>query len=196
MVGVVQRMRKLKATWSIRNGIGAALLSEESAPSPVTRIHLTYAKKMYQGHAGARRFWRECLPRLKFYNPSIPITVEKMDKQELPAWLTIYLDKHSQTTEGSAVVTELKDTFAPKPTTFEKTASIDCRYLDAKSIWSQVKRLTGAKDVPMSNEDRIEDVERRVFNAANERMKAHNLRLRQRQAQFKALAQRAREGIN
>lgn len=42
---------------------------------------------------GARKFWREYLPRLKYHNPSIPMIVNRHDQNQLPPTMTIYLRK-------------------------------------------------------------------------------------------------------
>ncbi|KAI5295332.1 hypothetical protein KEM56_005659, partial [Ascosphaera pollenicola] len=94
----------------------------------------------------------------------------------------------------SAAETQLKDTLAPKPSDSEKTASLDIRNLDTKSIWSQVKRLTKAREVAKSNEDQAEEAERRVFDAANEKRKAKFRRERQALKDYQAMARRALEG--
>lgn len=121
------------------------------------------------------------------------MTVKQTEQQDAPAWLTIYFDK-SATVDDAAVTQQLKDTLAPKPTDAEKTASIDVRHLDTKSIWSQVKRLTKAKEVPKTNEDQAEEAERRVFETVNEKRKAKFMRERQALKDYQAMARKALEG--
>ncbi|KAI5287499.1 hypothetical protein KEM52_001564 [Ascosphaera acerosa] len=91
------------------------------------------------------------------------------------------------------VETELKDAHAPRPAENERTASIDVRNQDPQSIWSQVKRLTGAKEVPMTAEDKVEDAERRVREQFNEKQRLESRREREQRAQFRAFAQQAQE---
>ncbi|KKZ67132.1 hypothetical protein EMCG_07191 [[Emmonsia] crescens] len=106
MVSVVKRMRALKALLNTRVGLGAALLPPAtSTPGlpPVTRIHLTYARKIYEGHGGARKFWRICLPRLKYHNPTLAVTVKQTGEQEGPAILSIYFkNKAAEAAEAAA----------------------------------------------------------------------------------------------
>ncbi|KYK55742.1 putative ribosomal protein MRP49 [Drechmeria coniospora] len=46
---------------------------------------------MNGGHMGAKKFWRECLPRLKYHNPSIPMIVNRHGQNQTPPAMTIYL---------------------------------------------------------------------------------------------------------
>ncbi|KAL6871128.1 mitochondrial ribosomal protein L51 [Trichoderma novae-zelandiae] len=72
----------------IKCGPGAAVL-----PADVTRIHMDFALHLKGGHMGARKFWKEYLPRLKYHNPSIPMIVNRHDQNQQPPTMTIYLRK-------------------------------------------------------------------------------------------------------
>ncbi|KAL3960104.1 hypothetical protein ACCO45_005221 [Purpureocillium lilacinum] len=41
---------------------------------------LNLLRKINGGHMGARKFWREYLPRLKYHNPAIPMIVNRHDQ--------------------------------------------------------------------------------------------------------------------
>jgi len=69
----------------IRLGPGAAILQ-----TPPARLHLTFARKINDGHMGPRKFWHTYLPRLKYHNPAVPMTVERTDDQEGPATLSVH----------------------------------------------------------------------------------------------------------
>ncbi|PTB79240.1 hypothetical protein M440DRAFT_1389275 [Trichoderma longibrachiatum ATCC 18648] len=71
---------------SIKCGPGAAVL-----PADVTRIHMDFAIHLKGGHMGARKFWKEYLPRLKYHNPAIPMIVNRHDQNQNPPTMTIYL---------------------------------------------------------------------------------------------------------
>ncbi|KAF3914239.1 hypothetical protein AA313_de0204447 [Arthrobotrys entomopaga] len=85
------RYRWLRAKlYSIRNGTGAAIL-----PPNVSKLSLIFnykdsAKENITGHMGARKFFRECLPRLQYHNPDIAMSVIRRKVPELPATLTIH----------------------------------------------------------------------------------------------------------
>lgn len=160
MVNVFKRMRKLKSKLlNVRVGTGAAIL-----PSPIsatkefpaiTRLHLTYAQKIYGGHQGARHFWRNCLPRLKYHNPGLQMTVKQTQDQEGPAALTIYFAERASNA-ASLAAAKIEDKHAPAPESTEKTAVVDLKNLDYKEIWNKVKTMTGAQDVPATPEEETE----------------------------------------
>lgn len=69
----------------MRIGPGAARLSPE-----IKAIHLEFAAKFNNGHFGARKVWRNYLPRLKYHNPAVAMTVSRHNDQEGPSELTVY----------------------------------------------------------------------------------------------------------
>ncbi|OJD12031.1 hypothetical protein AJ78_07319 [Emergomyces pasteurianus Ep9510] len=176
MVSVVRRMRALKALLNMRVGLGAAVLPPAtSAPGlpPVTRIHLTYARKIYEGHGGARKFWRICLPRLKYHNPALAVTVKQTSEQEGPAILSIYFNnKSAGVIEADAASSEeaptasppptpegeeqLSDEFAPPPTESEIVRRLNIKKKTIRHIWEDFKMMTGAEDIPLSEADKAE----------------------------------------
>ncbi|KAJ5125355.1 hypothetical protein N7476_010302 [Penicillium atrosanguineum] len=161
MVNLFKRMRKLKTMLEVRAGTGAAIfptLATASKEFPaVTRLHLTYAQKIYGGHQGARHFWRNCLPRLKYHNPGVRMTVQQTEDQAGPAALTIYFaERVSSTASAVAGKTQVTDKHAPAPEASEKTAVVDLKNLTWEEIWSRVQASTGAEDVPVSEADQEE----------------------------------------
>ncbi|EGX47875.1 hypothetical protein TWF173_006636 [Orbilia oligospora] len=86
MPSPTSRMRWLRAKlYSVRNGTGAAVL-----PPNISRIALSFNYKSNNGHMGPRKFFRECLPRLKYHNPEVDMIVTRKDALEGPATLTIH----------------------------------------------------------------------------------------------------------
>ncbi|KAL4750163.1 hypothetical protein BDW72DRAFT_204154 [Aspergillus terricola var. indicus] len=158
MVNLFKRMRKLKTILDIRVGTGAAILpsaANATAEYPaVTRLHLTYARKIYGGHQGARHFWRQCLTRLKYHNPGVPITVKQTDNQDGPASLTVYFAE--KLSNAASLNTAAKDQHAPEPSATEKTATVDIRNLTYQDIWNKVKNMTGAQEVPPTDDEKAE----------------------------------------
>ncbi|KAI8720449.1 L51-S25-CI-B8 domain-containing protein [Fusarium sp. LHS14.1] len=82
-----ERLNTLRRLINIKCGPGAAVL-----PPEVTRIHMDFAKSL-KGHMGAKKFWRENLPRLKYHNPSVPMIVNRHAQSENKPTLSIYLRK-------------------------------------------------------------------------------------------------------
>lgn len=162
----------------IRIGPGAAILpnltSSTREHSPVTRLHLTYASKIYNGHQGARHFWRNCLQRLKYHNPSIPITVKQTDEQDGPAALTIYFAGKIGTKAAEVHAASIQDKYAPTALSTEKSIVIDAKGLDYTEIWKRVKNATGAEDLSATTEE-LAEVEK--YNKMDERSKVDAVRV-------------------
>ncbi|KUM58674.1 hypothetical protein ACN42_g8488 [Penicillium freii] len=139
-------------------GTGAAILPNLASASKefpaVTRLHLTYARKIDQGHAGARHFWRNCLPRLKYHNPGVPMTVTQTSNQQGPAALTIYFAERAGSA-ATALANEKKviDELAPAPEANEQSAVLDIKNRTYEQIWDRVQAMTNAKVVPANSED-------------------------------------------
>ncbi|KAK7417177.1 hypothetical protein QQX98_004780 [Neonectria punicea] len=83
-----ERLNLLRKLINVRCGPGAAIL-----PAEVTRIHLDFARTLNGGHMGARKFWLENLPRLKYHNPSVPMIVNRHTQNSQQPTLSIYLRK-------------------------------------------------------------------------------------------------------
>ncbi|KAF4471459.1 ribosomal MRP49 [Fusarium albosuccineum] len=81
-----ERLNTLRRLINIQCGPGAAVL-----PPEVTRIHMDFARSLKGGHMGARKFWRENLPRLKYHNPSVPMIVNRHTQNNTKPTLSIYL---------------------------------------------------------------------------------------------------------
>lgn len=201
----------------VRVGPGAAILPHNPPPSgtttttsttpaaaaatdlpPITRLHLTYARKIYGGHQGARHFWRKCLPRLKYHNPSIPMTVKQTTEQDGPAALTIYFSaeqrasKAQQITESSSSSPPVKDTHAPPPQPSEKTTVLDLKDLEWKDIWKKVKTVTGARDV-MATPEEVEQLKKyEEMRVKSEQDRVRVLQIRQAKKDQERMLQEAR----
>ncbi|KAK4038946.1 CI-B8 domain-containing protein [Parachaetomium inaequale] len=162
MVGVIRRLNQLTALVRIRNGPGAAVL-----PQDVTRIHMEFAHKINGGHMGPRKFWRDALPRLKYWNPAVPMVVNRSNNQEGPAMLTLYfrepgsaftsdIPQPSSSTEGFAK--------APVPAPGERVLTIDMKNRRSEAILKEFMDKSGAVAVKMTPQDEaklreVEDLE-------------------------------------
>jgi large subunit ribosomal protein MRP49 len=146
---------------NVRVGTGAATLPSISSPfkdlPAVTRIHLTYAKLIQGGHSGARHFWRNCLPRLKFYNPAVQMSVKQTEEQDGPAALTIFFSGQPSKKQAYHDAA-LEDKYAPAPAESEEKVVLNIKEYNFEEIWQQVKDLTGATDIEATKKDK-EDLE-------------------------------------
>ncbi|KAI8634057.1 CI-B8 domain-containing protein [Xylariaceae sp. FL1651] len=180
MVNPGKRMHILQALLSLRHGPGAAIL-----PPEITRIHMDFALKWNDGHLGPRKFWRTCLPRLKYWNPAIPMLVNRSDNQAGPATMSIYFRQASS--EDSTSVTEtvrnmlplaqqphssIKNEHpAPPPDEGERVVTIDMKNVHSDTILSEFLAKTGATPIHPTPDEAVEmrQVEERVERAAVDR---------------------------
>ncbi|KAH7356861.1 50S ribosomal protein-like protein Mrp49 [Rhexocercosporidium sp. MPI-PUGE-AT-0058] len=172
MVAIIKRMRKLRALLAIRIGPGAAVL-----PPEVTRIHMDFARDLEDGHYGPRKFWRNCLPRLKYHNPAIPMTVNRTNDQSGPALLTIHFTSPSAAADTSPEIsstTTKQTSSAPVAATkagpaTERTEVINMKHRPESEILDQLLAITRARVVkPTAEETRqIQEIEDQ--NARSER---------------------------
>ena len=104
---------------------------------------------------GARHFWRNCLPRLKYHNPGVGMTVKQTDDQAGPAALTIYFAAEQAGKAAIALANERKvtDSLAPAPEASEQSVVLDLRNYTHKQIWDRVQLMTDAKAVNPTGED-------------------------------------------
>ncbi|KAF7180271.1 hypothetical protein CNMCM7691_009438 [Aspergillus felis] len=195
MVNLFKRMRKLKTILNVRVGRGAAVLPAASKATTefpaITRLHLTYARKIYGGHQGARHFWRNCLPRLKYYNPGIRMTVKQTDEQEGPAALTIYFAE--QASKAAALnASQVQDKYAPAPSETEKTAVVDLKNLDYKEIWNKVKMMTGAEELQATADEEAELKKLEKMRQQSDKDRARVSAIRQAKKDQERMLQEAR----
>ncbi|KAF7952915.1 hypothetical protein EAE96_006138 [Botrytis aclada] len=143
MVNLLKRMAKLNSLLGIRLGPGAAIL-----PPEVTRIHMDFAHGL-NGHLGPKKFWRNCLPRLKYHNPAVPMTVNRSHDTSVPATLTIHFTDASHASSPPPINSTASNPAAPStpgaPTAYTKT--IECKHRDDNAILFDLMELTKAKKV-------------------------------------------------
>ncbi|OJJ82821.1 mitochondrial 54S ribosomal protein mL61 [Aspergillus glaucus CBS 516.65] len=196
MVNLFKRMRKLRSILDVTVGTGAAILPAPQTATKefpaITRLHLTYAQKIYNGHQGARHFWRQCLPRLKYHNPSIPITVKQTEEQDGPAALTIYFAENASNAATLNAAKDINDKYAPAAGESEKTAVVDLRDLDWKRIWDKVRVMTGAKEVQASakEEEEVKKLEQMAVQSVKDQER--NAKIRQTKRDQERMLQEAR----
>ncbi|KAI1179557.1 mitochondrial ribosomal protein L51 [Nemania sp. FL0916] len=172
MVNPGKRMNHLKAAlMKLRHGPGAAIL-----PPEITMIHMDFATKWHNGHLGPRKFWRECLPRLKYWNPAVPVLVNRTTDQEGPATMTIYFRKdplsiaevvRTMPPLAQQPHSSIKNEFpAPSPAEQERVETINMKNVHSDKILEAFLDKTGATLVNMTPD---EEAEMRRFDDLTER---------------------------
>ncbi|KAI1753748.1 CI-B8 domain-containing protein [Xylaria castorea] len=181
MVNPGKRMNILHALLALRHGPGAAIL-----PPEITRIHMDFALKWNDGHLGPRKFWKICLPRLKYWNPAIPLLINRSDNQAGPATMSIYFRQASESSDPVSTTEAVRNMLplaqqphssttnehpAPPPEEGERVVTIDMKNVHSDIILSEFMAKTGATLVhPTPNEEvEMRQVEERVERGAVDR---------------------------
>ncbi|KAL1881101.1 hypothetical protein VTK73DRAFT_4778 [Phialemonium thermophilum] len=153
---------------------------------------MEFAQKSEGGHMGPRKFWRENLPRLKFWNPAIPMIVNRTKEQQGAATMTLYFRTDDRaSTAPDTPIPQLNSATdgsspAPEPQPGEQTIVIDMKERHSSSILDEFLEKTGAVPVmptPQENADlqaieemkkrsEIDREKKRVLREAQKREKA------------------------
>jgi len=100
----------------------------------------------------SRKFWRENLPRLKFWNPSVPMIINRVQDQSGPAKMTLYFLENGRATPTSPNASELSSSSqghakAPTPAENERVVVIDMKHQRSDAILSEFLKKTGGVPV-------------------------------------------------
>ncbi|KAI4097470.1 MAG: hypothetical protein L6R37_006799 [Teloschistes peruensis] len=181
--------------YNIRLGQGAAIL-----PKDIKRIHLDFAFKISDGHFGARKVWRNYLPRLKYHNPAVSMTVNRSQDQAGPATLTIfYASPHDSSTSSpssaapSSSSTSITSTSDHTP--FERAETIGMKHRHESQILSDLLNLTKATPIVASPEEVAELQALADEKKRSEADRARNAAYTEQKRQEKALLDQARGAI-
>ncbi|EOD52475.1 putative 50s ribosomal protein mrp49 protein [Neofusicoccum parvum UCRNP2] len=192
MPTIGQRMFKLKELLAIRVGPGAAVL-----PKDVKRITMRMAPKIDDGHRGPKRFFKYILPRLKYRNPAVPITVDRKAAQTDPAVMTIIFGEAGTTATTST--SNAAATSAPSgASSNDRVVTIQMKHKSESEILQQLYDATGAQELEPTE---LEREELRELEERKERSKKDSERMievnrqRKREAQMLAAA-RGEIGVN
>ncbi|KAL5412465.1 hypothetical protein PMIN03_004237 [Paraphaeosphaeria minitans] len=156
MVNMLKRMRKLRELLWIRNGPGAIQL-----PKEVTKISVEFHKKLIGSqHRGARHFWHDILPRIKYRNPTLPISVIRHADPAGPAYLSIYTSTPTPQTSTTPPPSTTTTTEAVNDT---PTHTIEIKDLHESEILEALVEKTGALVLRTPPEEAVEMAEIEEF---------------------------------
>ncbi|KAI0401192.1 mitochondrial ribosomal protein L51 [Xylaria palmicola] len=207
MVNPGKRMHILQALLALRHGPGAAILSPD-----VTRIHMDFAMKWNNGHFGPRKFWKSCLPRLKFWNPAIPMLVNRSTDQDGPAIMSIYF-RETSSSDPASITEAVRNMLplaqqphsstenehpAPLPEEGERVVTIDMKNVHSNAILTEFLSKTGATLIQPTPDEQSEmrQVEERRERATVDRAIVKNfLDGKRRGERMLALAKQEAEAI-
>ncbi|KAI1101910.1 CI-B8 domain-containing protein [Jackrogersella minutella] len=165
MVNPGKRMHILQALLKLRHGPGAAIL-----PPEITRIHMDFARRWNGGHFGPRKFWKICLPRLKYWNPAVPMLVNRSEDQTAPAKMSIYFRQAALSDKPSALSTKAatlpmaqqphssikNESPAPEPEEDERVVTIEMKEVHSEQILTEFLAKTGATLVKPTPDELME----------------------------------------
>lgn len=108
-----------------------------------------------------RKFWRHEMPRLKYHNPAVPMTIDRTALASDPAVLSIHFaprdaPQTSQSATSSPAPTDstTAGTTPSEHTPSDRVESIDCKERTNGEIMEAVVQLTKAYPVEATAEDR------------------------------------------
>ena len=132
---------------------------------------MEFAKKYNDGHMGPRKFYRECLPRLKYWNPSVAMIVNRTADNSGPATMTLYFRQPSPTSAPSKPINSKQQPSssmegaspAAAPLEDERTVTIDMKAQRSEEILESFLKHTGAKvlETPLADVEAMQVIEER-----------------------------------
>ncbi|KAI9158461.1 ribosomal protein MRP49 [Paramyrothecium foliicola] len=139
-----ERLNKLRLLMNLKCGPGAAIL-----PPEVTRIHMDFASQIGAGNVGAKKFWREQLPRLKYHNPAIPMIVNRHSQRDKAPVMSVYLRKADAASSTDATTIQPASSRsnlsqAQAPGAHERVVRIDMKDKHSSHILEYFVAETGA----------------------------------------------------
>lgn len=150
------------------------------------------------GRPFLRKFWHNCLPRLKYHNPAVPMTINRTDDQEGPALMTIHFTTASEAANTKPPISttasqELSVAPVAPPTReaqTERIVQINMKHRHESEILSALMAATKAKALEPTAEEkelmRTLEEARKLSETDSKRSKAVN---EKRRAQEAVLAQ-------
>ncbi|CVK86792.1 related to ribosomal protein MRP49 [Fusarium mangiferae] len=193
-----ERFNKLRAKIiSLRCGPGAAIL-----PPEVTRIHMDFATSFKNGHMGAKKFWRENLPRLKYHNPSVPMIVNRHSRNNKKPTISIYLRKPDTSTPAPATRSQPSSSRnnmskATPPDADEKIITVDMTEKHSSHILEYVLAETRAVPIKPTKEEirELQELDAMARQAEVDRARMRSLREEKKREEDMLKRARAAGGV-
>ena len=108
---------------------------------------MNFAVKGNDGHLGPRKFWKQYLPRLKYHNPAVSMTVDRTTDQKGGATMTVFFASVSHG-ESPAENTE--------SSVNERVEVIDMKNKHESEILDGLMKVTRAVQVEPTEEEELE----------------------------------------
>jgi large subunit ribosomal protein MRP49 len=123
-----------------------------------------------------RMFWRNMLPRLKYHNPAVPMTVNRTADHAGPSTLSIFLSSNPSSTTASTpspdslTGTSSDTTSTPLLASAAEVLTIDMKHKSEDDILNEFLEVTGAATVdPKPDElESLRDLEEQKERSARD----------------------------
>ncbi|TWU78672.1 hypothetical protein ED733_005778 [Metarhizium rileyi] len=157
---------------------------------------------MSDGHMGARKFWRQYLPRLKYHNPSVPMILNRHDNNAIPPLMTIYMRASSgpgssttETAQPASSRTNLSK--AQPPAAGEEILTINMKSRHSSDILESFLAETRAKPLPPTSADvaEIQNLEAMNKKGSVDRERVRTLRAEKKKEEDMLKRARAAGGM-
>ena len=151
---------------------------------------MDFAARVDGGHFGPRKFWRLYLPRLKYHNPSVSMTVNRTTNQVGPATMTIFFSPTLNVFATSPNVERQESSIN------ERMETIDMKHKHSDNILKQLMTLTQAVEIKPSEEE-----EQLLREITEQRSQSEQDRIRSRvdleaRRQEQKLLEQARQAVD
>jgi large subunit ribosomal protein MRP49 len=145
-----------------------------------------------------RKFWRDCLPRLKYHNPAVSMTVNRTQNQEGPALMSVHYTTQSPaaTTDPTISTTASKQTppvaGSELGSAMTQIKTINMKHRSESEILDELMKLTEARAVKATVEDMRQIRELEEQNRQSELEAVKSAELNAEKKRQKAILDQAR----
>ncbi|KAF2829663.1 hypothetical protein CC86DRAFT_367620 [Ophiobolus disseminans] len=128
---------------------------------------MEFNTKLHGGHRGARKFWRHMLPRMKFRNPAVSMTVNRHTDPDGPSLLHIYTKfTAAQQAAPPSATPNAQTTLVPD--TSKPAHTLNIKDQDESEILDALVKAIGATQIEPTEQEKQEMAELEDFKERSE----------------------------
>lgn len=144
-----------------------------------------------------RKFWRDMLPRLKYYNPAVPMIVNRKNNNEGAAIMSVYFSTSGEPLEPSTLPqpssSAIDNSKAPAPLEgLERVVKIDMKNKHSEEIYEHFLQETKAEAVLPGPEDEADMKAVEELKAKGDKDRKRVAKILEEERREKAMLARAR----
>ncbi|EAT84961.2 hypothetical protein SNOG_07495 [Parastagonospora nodorum SN15] len=156
-------------------------------PKEVSKIGLEFNKKLYGGHLGARHFWHKILPRIKYRNPALPISIKIHNDPDGPSLLHIYTRQPAPSNPGAPPSATPNAQTTLVPDTSPPTHTLNIREKNESEILDLLLKTVQAQNAPLEPSEaelaEMRELEEQKARAERDRVQVREHFLKERREQ-------------